>query len=202
MILFDDGYGLFDDAAGNFDDGGVVNAAASVTSQQATSAIATVTAAGIQSPVITLTGQEATSATGEVTAAGDANITVTGLQATSGVSEVIALGTGSAIVTLEGVSATSAVATVSAIGQSPKKGRKSNAKFLPFTARPVTLSIDGRASVTTQTAESGFAQVTATGTHSVRANVRGVSAQTICRVPKSSGIINPSDEELIFLLAA
>jgi hypothetical protein len=202
MILFDDGFGLFDDAAGLFDDGGVVNATATVTAQESASAFGTVTANGIQSPVVTVSGIELATNVGEVSAYAGAKVAITGIEATASVSEVIALGTGSGIGTVEGLALSATVATVTAVGQSSKKGRKSNAKFLPFTARPVTLSVDGRAKVTTQNAEIGFAQVTASGTHSVRANVRGIGAKTVCRIPSASGIINPTDDEIIWLLAA
>ena len=157
MILFDNALGLFDDAVGDFDDGGVVNATA----------------------------------------------TVSGLELSTATGAVIALGTNSVLVTVEGVTADVTTGTVTAVGSASKKGRKkSNAKFLPFTARPVEIQVDGRAKVTTQTLESGFAEVTATGTHNARANVRGLQLKTVCRIPSSSGIINPTDDELIWLLAA
>ena len=202
MILFDDGFGLFDDAVGDFDDGGVVNATATVTAQESTSAFGTVTANGIQSPVVTVSGIELATNVGEVSASGSGVATASGIEATASVSEVIALGTGSAIATVTGVTSEATTGAVTAVGQSSKKGRKSNAKFLPFTARPVEIQVDGRAKVATQNAESGFAEVTATGTHSARANVRGVGAKTVCRIPTADGIINPSDDEIIWLLAA
>jgi hypothetical protein len=123
---------------------------------------------------------------------------------TSGVTfgEVIALGTNSAIATVEGIALNATVATVTAVGEVIKKGRKSNAKFLPFTARPVTIQRDGRAKVATQTLKSGFAEITATGTNNARANIRGLQLKTLCRIPNVDGIINPSDDEIIWLLAA
>ena len=202
MILFDDGFGLFDDAAGLFDDGGVVNATATVTGQESTSAFGTVTANGIQSPVVTVSGIELATNVGTVSASGSGVATASGIEAVASVSEVIALGTGSAIATVTGVTSEATTGAVTAVGQSSKKGRKSNAKFLPFTARPVEIQVDGRAKVTTQNAQSGFAEVTATGTHNARANVRGLQLKTVCRIPSAGGIINPTDDELIWLLAA
>jgi hypothetical protein len=202
MILFDDGYGLFDDAAGLFDDGGVVNATATTTGQEATSAVSTITAAGVQSPTASVTGIEAESSLGTVSAYAGARIQIDGVQAESSVSEVIALGTGSAIATLDGVTGNSSIALVSAIGQSTRKGRKSNAKFIPFTPRPVELSIAGRATIGAQTAISAVADIRARGTTSARANVGGVGAETVYRLPSAHGIINPSDEEIILLMAA
>ena len=202
MILFDSGFGLFDDAAGDFDDGGVVNSIAVVTGIEATSEFQTVTASGIQSPTATVSGIELTSSFGTVSGFAGSKIELAGLEATATVSEVIALGTGSGIGTVEGISLSATVATVTAVGQAVKKGRKSNAKFLPFTARPVTIQRDGRATLTTQTLASGFAEVTAAGTTSGRANVRGLQLKTLCRVPSVDAIINPTDDELIWLLAA
>ena len=57
MILFDSVEGLFDDQAGDFDDGGVVNTTVTITGLESTSAIGTVSAAGVQSPTQSLTGQ-------------------------------------------------------------------------------------------------------------------------------------------------
>ena len=202
MILFDDGFGLFDDAAGDFDDGGVVNSTAVVTGIEATSAFQTVTASGIQSPTATVSGIELTSSFGTVSGFAGSKIELAGLEATATVSEVIALGTGSGIATVEGVASNATTGTVTAVGQAVKKGRKRNAKFLPFTARPVTIQRDGRAQIATQTLASGFAEVTADGTTSGRANVRGLQLKTVCRFPSGSGIINPTDDELIWLLAA
>ena len=123
-----------------------------------------------------------------------------GLSATTG--PVIALGTNSVIVSVEGVTADVTTGTVTASSDtvSNRKGRKSNAKFLPFSARPVTIQIDGRAKVTTQTLESGIAPITATGIHNARANVRGLRLKTVCRIPSADGIINPTDDEMKWLL--
>ena len=158
MILFDNGFGLFDDAVGDFDDGGVVNATA----------------------------------------------TVSGLQLSTATGSVIALGTNSALVTVEGVTAeiTTGTVTASSSTQTSRKGRKSNAKFLPFSPRPVTIQIDGRAKVATQALESGITPITATGIHNARANVRGLQLKTVCRIPSADGIINPTDEEMKWLLGA
>lgn len=204
MILFDDGFGLFDAAVGNFDDGGVVNATATVTGQEATSAFATIIATGIQNPTQTVSGIELTASVGTVTGSGDGLATASGVQATASVSEVLAIGEGDAIATVEGVASNATIGTVTAVSdtQTNRKGRKSNAKFLPFTARPVEIQVDGRAKVTTQNAQSGFAEVTATGTHNARANVRGLQLKTVCRISSADGIINPTDDELIWLLAA
>lgn len=202
MILFDDGFGLFDDAAGDFDDGGVVNSTAVVEGIELSATVSTVTASGIQSPTAIVSGIESTSAFGTVSGFASSKIELAGLEATATVSEVIALGTGSGIATVEGVASNATVGTVTAVGQATKKGRKSNAKFLPFTARPVTLQRDGRATLATQTLASGFAEPTAAGTTSGRANVRGLQLKTVCRVPSVDAIINPSDDELIWLLAA
>jgi hypothetical protein len=202
MILFDSGFGLFDDAAGDFDDAGVVNSIATVTGLEATSAFQSVTASGIQSPTATVSGIELTSAFGTVSGFAGSKIELAGLEATASISEVIALGTGSGIGTVEGITLGATVATVTAVGQAVKKGRKSNAKFLPFTARPVTIQRDGRAQITTQTLQSGFTQLIAAGAHNARANVRGLQLKTVCRIPSVDAIINPSDDEIIWLLAA
>lgn len=204
MILFDSGVGLFDDAAGLFDDGGVVNASPVVEGIALSATFETVTATGIQNPTATVSGIELASAFGTVAATAGSTIELTGLQATASVSEVIALGEGDGIATVTGVTSNATLGTVTASSDtvSSRKGRKSNAKFLPFTARPVTIQTDGRATVGAQTLTSGFAEVTATGTHNARANVRGLQLKTVCRVPTVDAIINPTDDELIWLLAA
>jgi hypothetical protein len=183
---------------------GVVNATVTLSGIGLSATVSTVTASGIQSPTATVSGIELASAFGTVSALAGVKVELTGLQATASVSEVIALGEGDGIATVAGVTSNATLGTVTASSDtvSNRKGRKSNAKFLPFTARPVTIQTDGRAKVATQALTSGFAQVTATGTHNARANVRGLQLKTVCRVPTVDAIINPTDDELIWLLAA
>ena len=202
MILFDSGFGLFDDAAGDFDDGGVVNSTAVVTGIEATSEFQTVTASGIQSPTATVSGIELTSSFGTVSGFAGSKIELAGLEATATVSEVIALGTGSGIATVEGVASNATVGTVTAVGQASKKGRKSNAKFLPFTARPVTISISAVAKSGSVEVITDLTLVDATGTISGRAKLYAVKAQTDFQKASAGVMIQPTDEEIIFLLMA
>jgi hypothetical protein len=132
----------------------------------------------------------------------NATVTLSGIALSATTGLVIALGTNSVMVSVEGVTANVTTGTVTAVGTIVKRGRKRSAQFLPFTARPVTVQVDGRAKVATQTLESGIAPITATGIHNARANVRGLRLKTVCRIPSADGIINPTDEEMKWLLQA
>ena len=123
-------------------------------------------------------------------------------ESTTGIDEVLGLTTDSAIGTVEGITLSATVATVTAIGQSVKKGRKSNAKFLPFTARPVTISISAVAKSGSVEAITDLTLVDATGTISGRAKLYAVKAQTDFQKASAGVMIQPTDEEIIFLLMA
>jgi hypothetical protein len=204
MILFDSVEGLFDDQAGDFDDGGVVNATATVTGLQSTSAFASVSANGDQSRTATLTGLEAQSSIGTVSATGQsfAVATVTGVEGVSSIGTVIAIGEGDAIATVPGVSATSGIGEVSAVAQTIRKGRKSNAKFLEFSPRPVQVSISAVAAMPFVQATTSTGLVTVSGGVSAGAKLYAIEVQTDIQVVQAGGIINPTDEEIIFLMAA
>ena len=204
MILFDEVVGLFDDQAGDFDDGGVVNATATLTGLEATSSIGTVSAAGVQSPTQAVTGQEAQSAIAEVSATGTESrtATVTGQQATSSVGTAIAIGEGDGIATVSGATATSSIGAVTATAQTVRKGRKSKAKFLEFNPRPVEISISASAALPFVQATSETGLVTVFGGVSAGAKLYAIEVQTDVQSVQAGGIINPTDEEIIFLMAA
>jgi hypothetical protein len=204
MILFDSVVGLFDDQAGDFDDGGVVNATATLIGLEATSSIGTVSAAGVQSPTQAVTGQEAQSAIAEVSATGTESrtATVTGQQATASVGTAIAIGEGDGIATVPGVSATSSVGEVTVPVETNRKGRKSKAKFLEFNPRPVEISISASAALPFVQATSETGLVTVFGGVSAGAKLYAIEVQTDIQSVQAGGIINPTDEEIIFLMAA
>jgi hypothetical protein len=204
MILFDEVVGLFDDQAGDFDDGGVVNATATLIGLEATSSIGTVSAAGVQSPTQAVTGQEAQSAIAEVSATGTESrtATVTGQQATASVGTAIAIGEGDGIATVPGVSATSSVGEVTVPVETNRKGRKSKAKFLEFNPRPVEISISASAALPFVQATSETGLVTVFGGVSAGAKLYAIEVQTDIQSVQAGGIINPTDEEIIFLMAA
>jgi hypothetical protein len=204
MILFDEVVGLFDDQAGDFDDGGVVNATATLIGLEATSSIGTVSAAGVQSPTQAVTGQEAQSAIAEVSATGTESrtATVTGQQATASVGTAIAIGEGDGIATVPGVSATSSLGEVSVPVETNRKGRKSKAKFLEFNPRPVEISISASADLPFVQATTSTGLVTVSGGVSAGAKLYAIEVQTDIQTLKAGGIINPTDEEIIFLMAA
>lgn len=204
MILFDSVEGLFDDQAGDFDDGGVVNATATVTGLQTTSSIGTVSAAGVQSRTATITGVSATSAIGTVVASGQsfAVASVTGVDGVSSIGTVLAIATGGAIATVSGVGGSSSIGTVTVPTQVIVKGRKRTAKFLQFNPRPVEISISAVAMPGSVQAVADLALVEAAGGVSGTAKLYAIEAQTDIQAAQAGGIINPTDEELIFLLAA
>jgi hypothetical protein len=204
MILFDSVVGLFDDQAGDFDDGGVVNATATLTGLEATSSIGTVSAAGVQSPTQAVTGQEAQSAIAEVSATGTESrtATVTGQQATASVGTAIAIGEGDGLASVPDATATSSIGAVTAIAQTVRKGRKSKAKFLEFNPRPVEISISASAALPFVQATSETGLVTVFGGVSAGAKLYAIEVQTDIQVVQAGGIINPTDEEIIFLMAA
>lgn len=182
MILFDSVAGLFDDANGLFDDAGVLNS------------------------TISLSGLTLTASNGTVTANGQSNATATVSGTTSSITtgEVIALGTGSSITTVSGSTANIRAGTVTAISDTvtTKKGRRTNAKFLPFTPIPVQVSINGQASINFAVAIAQVGQVTATASVSNRAKVIGANSRAVCRIQAVDAIMNPTDDEIIWLLAA
>lgn len=204
MILFDSVVGLFDDQAGDFDDGGVVNATATLTGLESTSSIGTVSAAGVQSPTRAVTGQEAQSAIAEISATGTESrtATVTGQQATSSIGTAIAIGEGDGIATVSGATATSSIGAVTATAQTVRKGRKSKAKFLEFNPRPVEISISASAALPFVQATSETGLVTVFGGVSAGAKLYAIEVQTDVQSVQAGGIINPTDEEIIFLMAA
>jgi hypothetical protein len=204
MILFDSVVGLFDDQAGDFDDGGVVNAIATVTGLQSTSAFASVSANGDQSRTATLTGLEAQSSIGTVVATGQsfAVATVTGVEGVSSIGTAIAIGEGDGIATVPEVSATSSLGEVSAVAQTVRKGRKSKAKFLEFNPRPVEISISASAALSFVQATSETGVVTVFGGVSAGAKLYAIEVQTDVQSVQAGAIINPTDEEIIFLMAA
>jgi hypothetical protein len=122
-------------------------------------------------------------------------------EASAGIDQIF-VSADSAIGTVEGITLSATVATVTAIGQSVKKGRKSNAKFLPFTARPVTISISAVAKSGSVEAITDLTLVDATGTISGRAKLYAVKAQTDFQKASAGVMIQPTDEEIIFLLMA
>jgi hypothetical protein len=204
MILFDSVEGLFDDQAGDFDDGGVVNTTVTITGLESTSAIGTVSAAGVQSPTQSLTGQEATSAVSTITATGTESRTaeVTGQSATASVGTALAIGEGDAIATVPSVSATSEVGSATVLVETTRKGRKRNAKFLQFNPIPVGVSISAVAKSGSVESIADLTLVEAAGGFSGRAKLYAVKAQTDIQKAIAGGIMNPTDEEVIFLLAA
>ncbi len=204
MILFDSVDGLFDDQIGDFDDGGVVSPSVTLTGQSATSAIGSVSAAGVQSPTETITGLSATSAIGEVVASGQsfAVASVTGIEVTSSLGSVSASATGDGIATVSGVAATSSIANLSFDVEIVRKGRKTNAKFLEFNPRPIQAAIGGKAEVIGVSGQSSIETVSASATVSGLASVVDLQAQTDIQGLKAGGIINPTDDEIIWLLAA
>ena len=204
MILFDSVVGLFDEQAGDFDDGGVVNATATLTGLESTSSIGAVSASGDQSRTVTLTGLEAQSSIGTVVASGQsfAVATVTGVEGVSSIGTAIAIAEGDGIATVSGATATSSIGTVSAITQTVRKGRKSKAKFLEFTPRPVEISISASAALPFVQATSETGLVTVFGGVSAGAKLYAIEVQTDVQSVQASGIINPTDDEIIFLMAA
>jgi hypothetical protein len=204
MILFDSVEGLFDDQAGDFDDSGVVNSTITITGLQATSSLGGITTQAEQSPSATLTGLSATSSIGTVVATGQsfAIATVTGVEGVSSIGIVLALATGSGIATVSGVSATSSVGNVNVVSQTIVRGRKRNVKFLQFNPIPVKVSISAVAISGSVEAIADLTLLQAAGGVSGRAKLYAVKAQTDIQVVQAGGIINPTDEEIIFLMAA
>jgi hypothetical protein len=204
MILFDSVVGLFDDQAGDFDDGGVVNATATLTGLEATSSIGTVSASGDQSRTATLTGLEAQSSIGTVVASGQsfAVATVTGVEGVSSIGTAIAIGEGDGLASVPGSTATSSIGSVTATAQTVRKGRKSKAKFLEFNPRPVEISISASAALPFVQATSETGVVTVFGGVSAGAKLYAIEVQTDVQSVQAGGIINPTDEEIIFLMAA
>ena len=204
MILFDSVVGLFDDQAGDFDDGGVVNATATLTGLEATSSIGTVSASGDQSRTATLTGLEAQSSIGTVVASGQsfAVATVTGVEGVSSIGTAIAIGEGDGLASVPGSTATSSIGSVTATAQTVRKGRKSKSKFLEFNPRPVEISISASAALPFVQATSETGVVTVFGGVSAGAKLYAIEVQTDVQSVQAGGIINPTDEEIIFLMAA
>jgi hypothetical protein len=212
-VLFDSGVGLFDDAQGLFDDAGVVNITQPVSGLETTSAFSAPTAEATQNPVTAITGIEATSTFGSVSAEGTqfAYPDVTGLELQSSVGTVTSNGVRNVSVSITGLAADSSVgsATASALNPQitqPGKSKK-NVKFLPFAHHNIEYVPEpthAHVKVSVLPAFTSIGQISVKTSKSIpaRVSVPSLQIESFSFNLQASGIINPTDEELIYLLAA
>lgn len=227
--LFDSASGDFDDAGvinatasvsgltttsafGSVSASGTGNATVSGVALSTT--LGSVSASGIQSPTASVNNAGGISSVGTIIASGTESRTasVSGISLAITAGEALGIGDGSAIASVSSASAISSARTISATGTTEgiKGSRKSKKKlqqfFLPFNPVAITIETnkDARVSVLGATAYANVGQCGASGTVSISAKAKIYSIGTISNAEalKARGIKNPTDDELIWLLAA
>lgn len=200
-VLLEDGFFLGLDSP---------NATVSVSGLELTSSFGSVSATGIENVTVEITGQEITSSYGMVSSRGDGFVSIFGEEVTSSAGVVTSNGIRNVTASTSGLQATSARGLVTASAQNPqviKKGRKKSAQFIPFVYAPIQYLPEPKhatAKVYAMPMLPKIGSVMANGTVSINATGRVQSQDLQMYYSKvlASGIINPSDEEIIFLLAA
>lgn len=212
-ILFDSGVGQFDAAQGLFDDGGVVDQTIVVSGITATSAFTGPVSSGIQNRSVSVSGIETTSSLGSVSADGTqfAYPEVTGIEVKSSLGSITTNGVSNVSVSITGLAANASAggATADALNPQitqPGKSKK-NVKFLPFVHHNIEyVQEPTHAQVKISTipvfSSIGVISVSASKSIPARASVPSLQIESLSFNLQASGIINPTDEELIYLLAA
>lgn len=211
-MLFDAVTGLFDDAYGLFDDGAVKNDSVSVTGQTLTSSVGTIVSTG--TAIVQLSGVTATASTGSVVGSGDAIISVEPVQATAQVGLTTANGQLNATVTISGITADANIGNVSAIGNQKqtsngsinkkKRGYWIKNSILPYIEEKQIDVVHASVSLVGNQSKSFVSEVFAEGQVIIPAvaSIGNVVSFADYKEINASGIINPSDEEIIYLMAA
>lgn len=173
-----------------------------------------VSASGIQSPTASINNASGTISAQTITASGTESRTasVSGVPLAITAGQALGIGDGSAIASVSSASATSSARTITATGTTEgiKGSRKSKKKlqqfFLPFNPVAITIETnkDARISVLGATAYANVGECEASGTVSISAKAKVYSIGTVsdAEALKARGIKNPTDDELIWLLAA
>lgn len=173
-----------------------------------------VSASGVQSPSVTVNNASGTISAATITSSGTESRTasVSGIALTSSPGSVLGIGDGSAIASVSSASTISSARGITATGTTEgiKGSRKSKKKlqqfFLPFNPVAITIETnkDARVSVLGATAYANVGECEASGTVSISAKAKIYSIGTVsdAEVLKARGIKNPTDDELIWLLAA
>lgn len=181
-----------------------------VTGIELNSEFGSVVASGIQNQTAIVSGVESVSELGSIT------VQVTDLEAIDGVEAQTQLGnitvsaTRNPIVSVTGVQLQSQVGniTVNAEGRQITGARKSRKKayFLPFKPIPIITEVkkDGVARIEGKLLSADRSIIRASGTISIStiAKISPVKSATEINKLNAAGIINPTDDELIWLLAA
>lgn len=208
-MLFDEVTGLFDDAYGLFDDGAVKNDSGTVTGQTLTSSVGTIVVTG--TAIVQISGVTATASTGSVVGSGDAIISVEPVQVTGQVGLTTANGQLDATATVSGVSATVSVGSVTATNKQTQitgagsKKRKHSGYWLEQTPyKPQEEVINNKAILIGIQSKSFVTEAFAEGQVIIPAvaSIGNVVSFADYKETNASGIINPSDEEIIYLMVA
>lgn len=187
-----------------------VSDAYSVTGNEAQSELGTITASGTQNRTATITGVEALSELGSITVQVTDLETIDGVQAQSELGEISVTATRNPTVSVTGVQSQSQLGSVSVSGEGrqitgARKSRK-KAYFLPFKPIPIITEVkkDGAAKIQGKLLSADRSLLRASGTISIStiAKISPVKSATEINKLTAGGIINPTDDELIWLLAA
>jgi hypothetical protein len=214
-MLFDDWPDL--DAVVSFDviDGASASASAGSVSARGTASAAVTGAAGTASGQLSATGTATASATGaDLTAtAGDATAfgtvdipgtaSVGGAGATAAAGDVTAAADGQTTIT--GTQATASAGSVAAVGDEAEPEQPPTPAGRPIRPQAYTppfVRVDAVAKVTPAAMRVQLGIVQADGTISAVASVGTAGAQATAGNLAARGILNPTDEELLLLLAA
>jgi len=227
--LFDSASGDFDDAGvinatasvsgvtttsgfGSVSANGTGNAIVSNVALSTT--LGNVSASGIQSPTASVNNVSGIISANTITASGTESRTasVSGIALISTAGEALGIGDGSAIASVSSASTTSSARSIGATGTiegitgSKKSKKKLQQFFLPFNPVAITLETnkDARISVVGATvyANVGKCEATSTVSISAKAKIYSIGTKSDVELLKARGIKNPTDDELIWLLAA
>jgi hypothetical protein len=183
-------YGLVTVQADTVTDYGIVSdGLATIVGIQSQSAFASISTSAVQSPFAEVSGIETTSSIGTVTSNGVRNVSVslTGLAANASAGSAIASALNPQIT-------------------QPGKSKK-NVKFLPFAHHNIEYVPEpthAHVKVSVLPAFTSIGQISVKTSKSIpaRVSVPSLQIESLSFNLQASGIINPTDEELIYLLAA
>jgi hypothetical protein len=205
-MLFDEVTGLFDDAYGLFDDGAVKNDIASVTGQSASTSVGTISATG--TAFVSITGVVSSANTGNVSASGDALVSVIGQSVNAIAGLTTANGQLDATTSIDGITINSSIGIVTAASQQAQTSNGTIRQKKPS----YWLKNSTFAHIEEQKPEIINSKITLSGSQSksfvtkviipAKINLQNVYSFAKYKNIKVSGIVNPTDEEIIYLMAA
>ncbi|MFZ9456635.1 MAG: hypothetical protein ACO27B_04365 [Ilumatobacteraceae bacterium] len=211
-MLFDEVTGLFDDAYGLFDDGAVKNDIAIVTGQSASTSVGLINVTG--TAFVSITGVISSANAGNVSASGDALVSVTGQSVTATAGLTTANGQLDATTSIDGITINASTGIVTAASQQAQTSNGTiSKKKTSYWLKNSTFAhiqeqkpevINSSISLVGNKSKTFISDVFADGQIKISAQINLVNVYSFAKYKniKVSGIINPTDEEIIYLMAA